>query len=92
MDTAVEAVEMREGAKNASGKVKFLSMPYKGMIQSAMIRQAHFDVKETKVQRSPLAVRVENSLFHSPYVEESSWRGREEGEERGGEREGKGSG
>ena len=49
VDTAVEAVETRERAKNASGKIKYLTMPYKGMCQSALIRESDIDVKETKV-------------------------------------------
>ena len=39
VDTALEAVETQEGAKIAPGKVKFLSMPYKGVVQPAIVRE-----------------------------------------------------
>ena len=39
METAVEAVEEREGGKTTPDKVKLLNMAYKGMVQPSVVRR-----------------------------------------------------
>ena len=39
VDTALDALQTREEAKIASGKVKFLKMPYKGIAYPTIVRE-----------------------------------------------------
>ena len=51
METAVEAVEEREGGKTTPDKVKLLNMAYKGMVQPSVVRRREKKEEEKEEEK-----------------------------------------